>query len=314
MDIIFIIYVISLFLLLVIYIHDRRSGESTPWYKYVITIIFAPVVLVMIPYMIIRNAMREKEMRKMTEQKKIDEQKRLQMRSQYFQLADEPSASLDPRYIDIAHSLLETTKEKEYRYIMEHLDRVGLPEGRHLFVRLPKHQGKGDVSRLYISDSIYKQERASFFDNIYYVDSQYPDAPPSKCNYDIFAEITVECSTMGAWQIYLLSQLWHRLPYFWHGGYDQRYYVFTKEDLVRVVETPRDPHARALEIDCDAYDVAPRIVDAGQGQYYVSCCYWTEWGGLLRDVRLVSIKNNRVDDVVNVTHVTLHKYNCGWQY
>jgi hypothetical protein len=59
---------------------------------------------------------------------------------------------------DVAYSLLRAVKERKYTTLLAHLDHLNLPEGKNLFVQFPSHHGCGDRSRLYVADSMYRQE------------------------------------------------------------------------------------------------------------------------------------------------------------
>lgn len=183
-----------------------------------------------------------------------------------------------------------------------------LPDGESLFVRLPssKH-GCGDVSSLYIAPSIYGQERE--FPFYFFGESREP-APTEGRKYDIFQHIRVDDSLMGAWQALLLSQLWHVLPIFWHGEYDRRRYILTRDDLKQLLSAPRTDR-RKPTFSSDDYYVTPECVETGQGIYYLSWCYWTEWGGLIRETYQVSIRDGKAD-ILYLHNETLHRYDCGW--
>ena len=64
-----------------------------------------------------------------------------------------------------------------------------------------------------------------------YINIKKPNGNLSKKFLDF---VIVDDSPLGALQIYFLSKLWHHLPMFWHGYYDQRFSVFSKDDLLKI--------------------------------------------------------------------------------
>ena len=209
--------------------------------------------------------------------------------------------------LDVAYSLLRAVKERKYTTLLAHLDHLHLPEGKNLFVQFPSHHGCGDRSRLYVADSMYGQEMGHFF--LYYDDNRKP-APYDERSYNILHHLRVDDTLMGAWQALLVSQLWHVLPIWWHGAYDERRYIFTMEHLRQLVALPRKDRS-ALHLQPSDYTVTPEYVEAGKGCYYFTWCYWTEWGGLIRETHQVTI----CDGIATVLHLdeeTLHRYDCGW--
>nr|WP_294431827.1 hypothetical protein [Prevotella sp.] len=49
-------------------------------------------------------------------------------------------------------------------------------------------------------------------------------------------------------------------------------------------------------------------------QYYVSCCYWSRFAGLIRELVDIKIENNKVTEFLDVNHERLYKYHCGIMY
>lgn len=125
---------------------------------------------------------------------------------------------------------------------------------------------------------------------------------------NIFEILSIENSPLGAINVYLLYRAWHYLPLFWHANYEHYDYVYTQEDisadgLVIYEEKRKDKIVNSLK----QFDVTPIVVQSGE-RYYVSCCYWCTFKGLIREVVEIEIRENKVTDIFDVTQTTLYKY------
>lgn len=45
--------------------------------------------------------------------------------------------------------------------------------------------------------------------------------------------------------------------------------------------------------------------------YYITCCYWSDWGGLIKELIEIKIENNKVTSIFNVDKTLLFEYDCG---
>lgn len=136
----------------------------------------------------------------------------------------------------------------------------------------------------------------------------------------------VDDSPLGALQVYLISKLWHYLPMHWHGYYDRRFCVFSKDDLLNIKirarrtsrERPPKPtnefaDVNGLPEEALACDVTPKVTRY-EDKYYVSCCYWSEFGGLIRELVEIKIENNKVTEFLDANREVLYRYHCGIMY
>jgi hypothetical protein len=203
-------------------------------------------------------------------------------------------------YVDLARRLWKAAEERDYLSIPGIVDTVTVPEGASLLVRECRQTNFGDESELYVRDSEGKKHAA------------------------IFHYLGVEDTPMGAWQAYLLHQLWHCLPLWWHSNYARRAYVCSKEDLAattlgkakrswRTKYMMRRQGSNYRSRDIDALDLAPEIL-FWNGRYYVSCCYWSEFGGLIREYAELILSDGRMEKFLVFAKKTLFKYDCGVIY
>lgn len=179
--------------------------------------------------------------------------------------------------------------------VLEILDKISIPEGKALRCHLSgMHcRGIGDNSFLYVND-IEEQEGITKIALI----------------GDTWKNIRVEHSEMGMWQTYLLMTTIHVMPYFWHGGYSVRTFIFCRSDLSRI---------RALKgmdlshIDDSKLQPEVKMTEGLDGKCMgtVSTTYWTAWGGLVREIVTVGMDGDRVTVYGPAVNEALYRYDCG---
>ena len=121
--------------------------------------------------------------------------------------------------------------------------------------------------------------------------------------YNIWKYITVEDSYMGIWQAYILNSTFR----YRHNAYDCRFYIYSEKSIERIkFITKEQPKAIA---DVKNFNLTPEIAKDGS-IYYVSCCYWNDWSGLNREFVEITIENNKVAEITELTSFNLIKYHC----
>lgn len=309
-----VLFMLSMFIYLFI---SEGIKDRKPWYWITLLVIFAPITIVAVIASAIRedykyrNSPQQKAQRKREQLQERKEQERKATLALYHQRYFMLRTPVPEECLDVAHSLLRAVKKRKYTTLFNPLDHLHLPEDERLFVEFASQQhGCGDRSRLYIAKSTYEQEADSLL-SFYYDDPKSVPAPAEERSYKIFSHIHVDDTLMGAWQALLLSQLWHVLPFWWHGLYDKRCYIFTREDLEQLATAPRKD-CRKLTLNPNDYTVSPECVDVGNGCYYFTWCYWGEWGGLIRETHQVCIHDDKAT-ILFFNKETLHHYDCGWK-
>ena len=154
----------------------------------------------------------------------------------------------------------------------------------------------------------------------------YVKEPNGNLSKNFLDFVIVDDSPLGALQVYFLSKLWHYLPMYWHGYYDRRFSVFSKDDLLKIKvrsrktrgERPLKPsdiyeEGNDLPEEALACDVTPKVTRY-EDKYYVSCCYWSEFGGLIRELVEIKIENNKVIEFLDANREVLYRYHCGIMY
>lgn len=309
MKTIVIVYAVSWLILLIVYIislfQDKKSRKKEDALKkfldehkskkeriidkfvYVVMVLFAPLVVFVVPYILIRDMKLKKQERAEMEcrekKEKEQEKRKTDCSSNYSTMVGAKQNQCRDDYVRIAKSLKKLVEEKSYQDIIKLLDKVSLPSAMKLGVQECEHQGSGATSRLFI------------------------DSPENARDYNIFEHLKFEDSPMGAWQAYLLCQIRHYLPLWWHANYDRRDYIYTREDFADITHFID----RGFNVDVlKDFNVNPEIYGK-EGKYYISCCFWTEFGGLRREFVEISLESNRFESLFVFDDKVLYEYQCG---
>ena len=226
------------------------------------------------------------------EQRKREEQERKDtMKMEYQRMVSACKNEADDRSIHTAQALREAVRKEEYGSVLTILDKAIVPD-RHTFeIEIcpsgPDSDSIGDWSRLFI---------------------QMPDGNRSE---SVFEFLRFEDTCMGGWQAFLLHQLWHYLPLWWHGNYEKRRYLYSAEDEPPF-EKPLPYFAKKVWIspDFSQLDLAPEI-RSHEGKYYISACFWTSFGGLIREYISLTLNEGRMTSFFPFYSKTLVEYDCG---
>ncbi len=298
MKFILITYGISWLILLIAFavlkLRKSISREKREWYKDALLIlfapIFAPIIILIIPIFLIGELIENKKQKKLNmeweKEKKEEEKKKLLAQQNYHSAINLNSTQYTQDYADIASALFSLAKSPQYDKLLSCLNELTLQSGWILNVDICKQRGIGDDSRLMVTKG----------DNT---------------DFKIWDHIEVNDSSMAAWQIYLLHSLWHALPHFWHGGYNRRSYIFTSKDIPNIEFIRPEHRNKLMSIIYDKLEnLTPEIIKYND-MYYVTCCYWSDWDGLIRELVEIKIANHKVESIFNVDKVILFKYHCG---
>ena len=311
MKTVIIIYVISWIILLLWFRHFKKMDFSrNDVALWLIIFLFAPIVAITIPLAIISGNKNRKEEKKKAIERRIEEAKletERKLRQEKIDIAlrtyDEISKlnyCIPDDYITVARNLHRMIKDKSYDVILKYFTKISLSPEFELKIMECEQSGIGDKSKLYIK------------------------LPDDKHDFNIFKYLNVEQSCMGAWQAYLTYTLWHLLPLWNHAIYDSREFVFNKDEamiqnLKCVVELAK---LRSEKVDVNLFakvikekfsnvdNVTPEVFNKDD-KYYVSCCYWTMFGGLIREFIEITIQNNKVTEFFPFKKDTISVFQCG---
>lgn len=271
------------------FLNSQKSRRDKIFDKllYVILIVFAPLVVFVIPYAVVKHVKSKKEARIREEEERKSEQEyerhKTECSENYSKWANSKNNSCGKDYIRLAQSLMGLVKQQKYDEFLNLLNKTSLPSGMKLGMKECIRQGNGDRSRLCV-----KRLDDAFTLNIY----EY---------------LEFENSAMGAWQAFLIDRLWHSLPLWWHDNYNKRDYIYSKEDINKITHFV-DRHFDASVLE--KYDLTPEIYGEN-GRYYISCCYWTDFGGLKREYVEILLLDGKLDKTFLFDQKVIHSYDCG---
>ena len=309
MKIVIIIYAVSWLILLIVYIiskfQDRKSKKKDDALEkflnmrkstkekivdklvYVIMIVFAPLVVFVLPYIVVKHIKERRKTRIREEEKEKSEREYEKHKKaclgSYYRWSNEKSNCCGNDYIHLAQSLIDLVKKQKYDGFLNLLNKTSLPSSMKLGVKECEHHGTGDRSRLFVS------------------------TPDTACDFNIYSYLLFEKEPMGAWQAYLLSRLTHSLPMWWHANYDKRDYIFSKEDVDKITHFIDRKFDASVLLD---YDISPTIYGENE-RYYISCCYWTDFGGLKREFVEIQLIGNKLFQTFVFDEQTIYEYQCG---
>lgn len=296
MNIIILIYAIS-WLIITVYIVSffsriRDFSENQPWYLYAIIIVLAPLVALIIPYLFISSLIeniKDKKTTKEREKKESEENAYIQRAMQELNLAiSKPQANHSFMHAMTAQTLVEKIKEGDYNSFMQYLDHLKLPNGASLHVEECKQKGLGDESKLFV------------------------ETPEGAHDLNIWDFIKVDNNIDGAWDAYFLSRVWHILPLWWHANYNRRTYLYSKEDADTIqLLKGREEELLKLQSAIKKLVTEPEVIEAANGKYFVRCCYWTNFGGLIKETIEVLISAEGKVYFKDIQQKTLLQYDCG---
>ena len=304
-----IIYAVSWLILLIVYIiskfEDRKSKKKDDALEkflntrkstkeklvdnlvYVIMIVFAPLVVFVIPYIVVKHIKSRREARIREEEREKSEREYERHKKaclgSYYRWSNGKSNCCGKDYIYLAQSLMGLVKNQKYDDFLNLLNKTSLPSTMKLGVKECERHGTGDRSRLYVS------------------------TPDNACDFNIYSYLLFEKEPMGAWQAYLLSRLTHSLPMWWHANYDKRDYIFSKEDIDKITHFIDRKFDESVLLN---YDILPKIYGENE-RYYISCCYWTDFGGLKREFVEIELIGNKLFQTFVFDEKTIHEYQCG---
>lgn len=134
----------------------------------------------------------------------------------------------------------------------------------------------------------------------------------------LYGNVYADTTCMGAWQLFLLANAVHVLPFIWHGGYESYDYVFCEKDLYGL----RELVGRDIPKLIENYPIEPKISLSrkkvgGETKIFadIYCCHWNDWEGLALDhYRVIMSEDGCFERIFTMDQTILHHYNCGMMY
>lgn len=305
MKIVLIIYIVSWLILLAFYLYKREPGDNalkdldgSEKAALVLGILLAPLAILIVPFYLV-SVIKEKretaEWKRKEQEENEYRQKALAAMRQAKSLRDKDKSSFFDfhAFITSLRSMLskdlyvQVQKEENYPSIMKYLPDLSLPQRASLHVEKCRMEGSGDESKLFV------------------------EAPEGAYDLSIWDYITVKDNEEGAWSAYLLYNLWHVLPLFWHANYNRRFYLFDPE-YIDFIQPMNKEDGESLRAAMKPRYTYPDVIKA-DGKYYVSCCYFSNFGGLIQETIEITINNGNAS-FHEIEKNTLLKYDCGVRF
>ena len=293
-----IIFVISWLLLLIAYFSKgkdddilRNTNEQNKA-GIIIIILLAPLFVLFVPYIIYSNMRDKKKSQKAKEESEYRSKALAAIEQAKLTNASNGSSDFQ-KYLASVRSASTTDfyaqmqDESNYPMILKLLPYLSLPEGASLHVEQCNQQGLGDISKLYV------------------------ETPEGSIDYNIWDYISVEHSVEGAWNAYILYNLWHVLPMFWHALYERRFFLFFQK-FTGFVDCLNKKDTESVRTALKQNYISPDVVYTN-GAFYVSCCYFTNFGGLIQETVEIKIDNGKAS-FQEIERKTLYEYDCGIRY
>ena len=261
-------------------------------YLYAAILFLAPLTVLLFLYYLISSYISEmKETKATRKQEKEESEEKSDIQSSVEELnaaKRKPQENHSFVHAMTAQALVEKIKKKDYDSFMRYLSHLSLPSGVSLHVKECTDNGLGDESKIYVK------------------------TPENKYELNIWDYIKVENSIDGVWDAYFLYIVWHLLPLWWHANYNKRTYLFSKEDADEIqFFSGKEEELAEIKEAIKPLICGPEVTEVIKGYYYVRCCYWTNFGGLIKEKVRVRISNEgRVYFFVD-EELTLYQYDCG---
>lgn len=196
---------------------------------------------------------------------------------------------------DIAHGI------KEADEILPILNRIVLDDNCHIGYRPVNYSNgeSGDNANLYwYEGNEWENGRESRHSDrcIYRLLAPEIKSPQNT----VFSHLSVEKSELGVWQVYLLSISSTMLPAFWHGNYFTRFIILSKDDVKQI----RPEGKGSIRVWAD---VSPKVW-IKEDMAFVSCCYWNDWDGVVRETIAFKYEENHITRIEMMKEKKLYRY------
>ena len=188
--------------------------------------------------------------------------------------------------INLGYSFsFSSNKSINCRRLLEMLNRLSIDSDKSIGIELPDEDRLGDTSKLYIFCKTKAEDRL----------------------YDLSNHITIENSELGVWHFYLFMGSVHYLPLWDHANYMARRFITSKRQMIAAKNKYSGPD-----------NLQPHITftktSESSSESLVSACYWSDWGGLIRETYQLVINDNHVTKFERVNSNCLLEYNCGIRF
>lgn len=190
--------------------------------------------------------------------------------------------------VDLLWSELEDSSKDDHEVISKIFPDVMIMVGSHLHLHKAEHTGSGDESYFYTQSFIDGTINRDFVSDV------------------VIPRDTEEFFCQYIWQAYLLSHANAVLPCFWHGGYGQRTFIFSEDDI-NTIEHLKN---RDWTVIASLEELLPKVYVTSENTCRVVCHYWNEWEGMVRETHTYTLQGALIIQVEKQREV-LYPYRCG---
>lgn len=205
-----------------------------------------------------------------------------------------PIITATDKEVKVGLRLQKLAKEKDFDSLGKVLNKIKLPDGFKFSVHAIKEEEKYGMGA-----ESYPMIVAPDGEEILDRDKEF------------WKLLQVDDSPEGAWQVYLLFNLWHYLPMFWHAFYEERHYVYSTDQLKKVLRY--QPHLGDEVVpafDVDQFEIHPIIRQEGN-IWHVGAHFWSDFGGLIYEELKIKLGKSVHIYSRPACCKTLHHYDCG---
>lgn len=233
----------------------------------------------------------------------------------------------------------ELQKDDDVEWLLEPLDLISHPADIVLDA-FCKGDFLGSVYELYFHDKNasaiyvpfdYPYEKYNGKIDLFDLDENVPDPKPYNKTMlvkglanlivisaipEIWDDLTVSFTELGIWQALLLNEAYTFMPKGWHGNYFNYIYVFSHDDMQRIIVEPKRPSYNFDHKKLKSYlgqnVILPSVKIEGD-KAVVTYCVWSKWSGFCRCSIPVE-KHGKSVTFGKKEQVALVEYDCGIRY
>lgn len=205
---------------------------------------------------------------------------------------------------------------KDYNRLFSVLDCLTLDNNYTLALHLANDKLPfGDVSWFYCYEGDTDIYRNRFNHPDDEIDGVFFQCMGNLNEFQIFEQLSVKKSEMGAWQAFLLCIALSQLPTWWHGAYRRDDLIFSNEDIKNThlpFISKFFGNRQELVLTRHEQELLPEVWFEGDTAY-IRNCYFNNWKGVAKRTTAVSFDQNRVTKFDRIQTEVLYPFNCHWK-
>lgn len=128
--------------------------------------------------------------------------------------------------------------------------------------------------------------------------------------FEMFLHLSIDPIPMGAWQAYLICISKTVLPFSGRKYYTKRELIFQREQLKDICSLEVHEIESLYNLETD---LSPKVL-IDRNKAIVSCCYWSDWGGLFRESVEIAFLGNGKLKIGDFTDENYYKYDWGVRF